>query len=106
MSGQIDYKITMYPQCILWISAPLPPVVLANIEGRENVKRVAKVNFPWNSCITSEDREQVRGTDHGVHMDDGHDPIPIAIEIRLDDPHAVVGVGVFERFAKVVDKGT
>jgi len=26
MSGRIDYKITMYPQCILWISAPLPPV--------------------------------------------------------------------------------
>jgi len=26
MSGQIDYKITMKPQCIPWISAPLPPV--------------------------------------------------------------------------------
>ena len=26
MSGQIDYKITMYPQRTPWISAPLPPV--------------------------------------------------------------------------------
>jgi len=26
MSGQIDYKITMKPQCIPQISAPLPPV--------------------------------------------------------------------------------
>jgi len=26
MSGRIDYKITMKPQCIPWISAPLPPV--------------------------------------------------------------------------------
>ena len=27
MSGQIDYKITINPQCIPWISAPLPPVL-------------------------------------------------------------------------------
>jgi len=28
MSGHIDYKITMKPQCISWISAPLPPVTI------------------------------------------------------------------------------
>jgi len=31
MSGRIDYKITMNPQCIPWISAPLPPVNLTGV---------------------------------------------------------------------------
>ena len=50
MSGRIDYKITMYPQCIPWISAPLPPVCTASRSQNEsNLKwRV----FPcWVACL-------------------------------------------------------
>ena len=35
MSGHIDYKITMKPQCIPWISAPLPPVARGGVGAEE-----------------------------------------------------------------------
>ena len=41
---------------------------------------------------------------YGVNMNDQHDLIPAGIEIRFNDPHAVVGVWVIKKFAKVVDK--
>ena len=70
--------------------------ILVNIEGCENVERVAKVNIPRDGCITSEDREKVRATNYTVDMDHRHDAVPGPIDIRLDNPHPVVWVGLVE----------
>ena len=72
--------------------------ILVHIECCEDVKRMTEIDFPWNDCITSEDWEKVCSTD------DGHDLIVIAVEIRLNYPHAIVGVGVIKGFAKLVDE--
>jgi len=80
--------------------------VLVYIVGRKDVKRVAKVNFPRNDSIAFENRKKVCGTKYGVHMDNGHDPVSITVNIRLDNPHTIVGVRVIKRFAEVVDEGT
>jgi len=80
--------------------------VLIYIEGREDVECVAKVNFPWNSCIACEDWEKVSATDHRVYMHNRHDPIFVAIKIGFDNPHTVVRVRVVEGFAKLVNKCT
>lgn len=78
--------------------------ILVYIEGSENVKRVAEVSFPWDSCVAPEDWEKVCSTNYGVNMDHRHNPIPVNIKIRFNDPHAVVGVWVVEGFTKVMDK--
>ena len=80
--------------------------ILVYIEGSENIKRVAEVNFPWNNCIASENWEEVCGADYRVHMYNGHDPICVAIEVRFNDPHTVVGVRVIEGFAEAMNKRT
>jgi hypothetical protein len=46
------------------------------------------------------------GADDGVSVDDRHDPVLVVIVIRLHNPHAIVGVGVVERFVEVMDKRT
>ena len=78
--------------------------VLVYVEGCKDVKCVAEVNLPWNGYITSKDREEVSSTDYRVHVYNGHNPILVVVEIGFDNPHAVVGVGVVERFGKLVDK--
>ena len=77
-----------------------------HIEGSEDVKCVAKVDFPWNGHIVAEDRKKVCGTDDRIDMNNGHDPITVAINIWLDDSHTVVGVRVVEGFGKEVNKRT
>lgn len=67
---------------------------------------MTEVYLPWNGGIDSEDWEKVCATNYGVNMNDRHDPIPVGVEIRFDNPHAVVRVWVIERFAKVVDERT
>ena len=71
--------------------------VLVNIEGCENIKSVAKVHVPRNGRVTSEDREEVCGAHDTVNMDHGHDSVAVIIDIRLDDPHPVVWIGLIER---------
>lgn len=80
--------------------------VLVYIEGREDVKCVAKVNLPWNNHVASEDWEKVSTTDYEVHMFNRHDPILGSIEIGFNNPHTIVGVRVVEGFVKVVNKRT
>lgn len=80
--------------------------VLIYIEGCEDVECMAKVYLPWNGCITSEDWEKVSSMDYGVHINDRHDPILVAVDIRFNDPYTVVGVRVVEGFAKLVNKCT
>ena len=80
--------------------------ILVHIECCEDVERMTEIDFPRNDCVTLEDWEKVCGTDNGVDMDDGHNPIVITVEIGLDYPHAVVGVGVVKGLAKLVDEGT
>jgi hypothetical protein len=78
--------------------------VLVHIESFENVKRVAEVYLPRNSGITSEDWNKVHGTDDRINVNDAHDPIPVVVKVRLDNPHAGVWVRIIKRFAEVVDK--
>ena len=78
--------------------------VLVYVECCEDVERMAKVDLPRNSYISSEDWEKVSGTDYRVHMYDRHDPRLVVTNIRFDNPHAVVGVGVIEGFAKLVNE--
>lgn len=78
--------------------------VLVNIESREDVERMAKIGFPRSSHIAPEDWKKVSGTDYRVHMYDRHDPIPIGVKVRLNDPHPIIRVWVIEGFAKMVDK--
>ena len=80
--------------------------ILVYIEGCENVERVAEVYLSRNNCVASEDGEKVCSADDGVHIDNGHDAICVAIEIGLYNPHTVVGVGVVEGFAEMMDKRT
>jgi len=75
-----------------------------HIEGSKDVKCMAKVNLPWNHCVMAEDRKEVRTADYGVDMDDGHHPGAIVTNVGFDNPHAVVRVGVVERFAEKVDE--
>ena len=74
------------------------------IEGSKDVECVAEANLPWNSYIASEDWKKMSGTDYGINMHNRHDSIFVAVEIRLDNPHAVVRVGIIERFVKFVEK--
>lgn len=78
--------------------------VLVYIEGRKDVKGVAKVDLPWNGCIAFEDREEVGSADHGVYMYNGHDPISVDVMIRFNDPHTIIRVRVVKRFAKLVNE--
>ena len=80
--------------------------VLVNIEGSKGIECATKVDFSWNGYIASEDWEKVSSTDYGIHMYNGHDPIPITVKIRFDDPHAVVRVRIVEWFVKFVDECT
>lgn len=80
--------------------------ILVYIESREDIERVTEVNLPRNNHVTSENWEEVCGTDYSVHMNDRHDPIHVAIEIRFHDPHAVVRVRVVKGFAEAMDKRT
>ena len=80
--------------------------VFIYIERCKDVKCVAEVYLPGNSGIPSKDRKEVCGTNHGINMNNVHDLIPVVVEIRLNDPHAVVRVGVIEGFAVVVDECT
>ena len=80
--------------------------ILVHIESREDVECLTEVNLPRNNRITFEDWEKVCRTNYRVHIDNGHDPITVAIEIGLDNPHAVVGVGIVEGLTEVVDEGT
>jgi len=52
-----------------------------------NVKRVADVNLPGDGDISTKDREKVSGTDDGVNVHNRHDPILVAVEIWLNNPH-------------------
>ena len=38
--------------------------VLVDVEGCEDVERMAEVDFPRNGCITLEDWEKVSGADY------------------------------------------
>jgi len=78
--------------------------ILVHIKGLENVKRVAEVNLPGDSDISTKDREKVSGADDGVNVHNGHDPILVAVEIGLNNPYVIVRVGVVEGFAELVDK--
>lgn len=78
--------------------------IFIHIESSEDIKRVTEVYLPRNDCIISKDWEKVCGTDNGVDVDDRHDPILVAVDIGLDYPHAIVGVRVFEGFAKLMDE--
>ena len=78
--------------------------ILVYVEGCKDVECVAEVDFPRNSYITSKDWEKVSGTDHGVDVHDRHDPILASIGIGFNDPHTVVGVGVIEGFAEVMNE--
>ena len=80
--------------------------ILVHIESCEDVECVAEVDISWNKDIAFENWEKVCSADYRVHMNDGHDPIPVTVEIRLDDPHAVVGIGIVEGLAKVVNERT
>lgn len=80
--------------------------ILVYVEGCEDIKRVAKVNLPQDGGIAPEDWEKMSGTDNGVDVHNRHDTVSAAIELGFDNPHAVVGVGVIEGFAIVVDKCT
>ena len=80
--------------------------ILIYIEGREDVERVRKVNFPWDSRITCKDWEEVSGAYDRVHMYNGHDPVPVAVEIGFDNPHTVVRVGAVKGFTKFMNKRT
>lgn len=80
--------------------------VFIDIEGRKNVEGVAKVKVPRDSCITFEDREEVRGTDYGVSVYHGHNPVPIAIEVGLHNPQPIVRIRFIERFGEMVNKRT
>ena len=80
--------------------------IFVYIEGCEDIEGVAEVDFPWNGCIPLEDWEEVRSMDDGINMNNRHNPVMVAVEIRFNYPHAVVGIGVVEGFAKLVDEGT
>ena len=77
-----------------------------HIEGGEDVECVAKVDFPRNGCIVAEDRKKVCGADDRIDVNNGHDPIAVAINVWLDNPHTVVGVRVVEGFGKEMNKRT
>ena len=72
--------------------------VLIYIEGGKDIECITKVDLPRNSCIAFEDREEVSCANYGVHMDNGHDTVPISVKIGFDYPHTVIGVGVIEGF--------
>ena len=78
--------------------------VLVHIERCEDVKSMAEIYFPRNGYITSEDWEKVCGADDGVNVDDRHNLIFVAVEVGLDNPHAVVGVGVIKGLVEFVDE--
>jgi len=80
--------------------------VLIYIEGCEDIECLTEINLPRNNHTRFEDREEVCCTDYRVRVDNGHDPITPAIKVRLDDPHTVVGIGVVEGLAEVMEKGT
>ena len=67
---------------------------------------MAKVDLSWDSGITSKDWDKMCSTDHGVDVNDPHDPIPITVEIWLDNPHAIVWVGAVKGFTEVMDERT
>ena len=80
--------------------------ILIYIEGSEYFKSVCKVYLTWNQCIAFENWQEVRSADHQVKVNNGHDPVPFTIKVRLNDPHACVRVRVVKGFTEVVDKGT
>ena len=80
--------------------------VFVYIERGKDVKCLGEVNLPWNGYITFEDREEMSGTDYGVHMHNGHDSIFVAVEIGFDNPHAIVGVGIVKGLVKFMTLGT
>ena len=67
--------------------------ILINIKGFEDIECVAKIYAPGNGHITAEDQEEVRGTDDRVNMDHRHNSVSIVIDIGLDGPHPIVGIG-------------
>ena len=46
------------------------------------------------------------GTDDGIDMHNGHDPVPIVIIVWFKDPQAVVWVGICETLAEFVNECT
>ena len=48
----------------------------------------------------------MRSADDGINVDDGHDPIPVIVVVRFENPQAVVGVGISETPAEFVDERT
>ena len=76
------------------------------VEGGKDIKRVAIVNVPWDDIRIFEDREEVCGTNNGIDVNDGHDAVPVAVEIRFHNPHTVVGVRVTIGLAILVDECT
>ena len=77
-----------------------------HVEGSKDVECMAKVKIPWNHRVMTKDWKEVRAADYGVDMDDGHHPGAIVTDVRFNNPHAIVGVGVVERFAEKMDERT
>ena len=71
MSGRIDYKITMYPQCIPRISAPLPPVLVIEVPLEVKVLDI-DVNGPGLIAMLSDSVSQLA-------LDSGSNEIPITV---------------------------
>ena len=80
--------------------------ILIHVECCEDVKCVAEVYLSRNSDIAAKDREKVYGADNGVDVNDRHNPVTIVVEVRLNYPHAVVGVGLVKGLAELVDERT
>ena len=72
--------------------------VLVDVEGCENIKRMAKVNVPRNGCVAFKDWKEVHGMDDTVNIDYRHDPVPIVIGIWLNDPHPIVWISLVKQF--------
>jgi len=77
-----------------------------HVEGGEDVKCVAKVDFPWNGRVVAEDWNKVCGADDRINVNNGHDPIAVAVNVWLNNPHTVVGVRVVEGLGKEMNKCT
>ena len=78
--------------------------ILIEVEGIEYVKRVGKVNFPRDGSLTLENRQKMRSTEDGINVHDGHNPIPVVIEVWFENPQAVVRVWISEALAELVDE--
>jgi hypothetical protein len=80
--------------------------VLIEVKGLEYIERAGESDLSWDGGFVLENWQKMSGADDRINVHDGHDPVPVVIVVRFEDPQSVVWVWISERLAEFMDECT